>query len=57
MICDYCKQNTKETKEIRLDGVDDIYILEVCDKCYEILCDYFSPEEVERMLYYKMLRR
>ena len=47
--CDYCKKETDQYNEITLDGTDDIYVLEVCNKCYEILDDYFPPEDVDKM--------
>lgn len=47
--CDYCKETTSQHNEIILDGVEDIYVLEVCNKCYEILDDYFPPEDVDEM--------
>lgn len=47
--CDYCKEKTDQYNEVTLDGTDDVYTLEVCDKCYEILDDYFSPEDVDRI--------
>ena len=47
--CDYCKKETDQYNEITLDGTDDIYVLEVCNKCYETLNDYFPPEDVDKM--------
>jgi|BioPla2DNA2_1021312.scaffolds.fasta_scaffold189133_3 ribosome-binding protein aMBF1 (putative translation factor) len=49
-ICDYCKKETKEYNEIILDGTDDFYVLEVCNDCYEILNDYYSPEDVDKII-------
>ena len=47
--CDYCKENTNQYNQVILDGTDDIYTLEVCNNCYELLNDYFSPEDVDKM--------
>jgi len=47
--CGYCKEKTDQHNEVILDGTDDIYSLKVCNKCCELLNDYFSPEEVDEM--------
>ena len=49
--CNICNTEVKQRKEIMLDGTDDIYNLEVCDKCYDLYSrDYFSPEEIDDLL-------
>ena len=51
--CDYCKKDIKEDECIdciTLDGTDDFYALTVCGKCYDLLNDYFSPEQVDEMM-------
>lgn len=50
--CEYCKKNIISSKleEVTLCGTDDIYILEVCPKCYNLLSDYYSPELVDEMM-------
>lgn len=47
--CNYCKEQTNQRSEIALDGIKDIYHIEVCDKCYEKLSDYFPPEDIDKM--------
>lgn len=47
--CDYCKETTSQHNEVILDGTNDIYVLEVCNKCCELLNDYFPPEDADEM--------
>ncbi len=48
--CNYCKELTNQYNEVILDGTDDIYVLEVCNKCCELLNDYFPPEDIKVFL-------
>lgn len=51
MICDYCKQEYQGNEnEIILDGTEDFYVLSVCDKCYEKLSDYYTPEQIDEII-------
>jgi hypothetical protein len=50
--CQRCKKKIRsyKSKELQLDGTDDIYTLELCEDCYEYMSsDYFSPEDVDNM--------
>jgi hypothetical protein len=50
--CQRCKRIMRSYKlrELQLDGTEDIYTLELCNKCYDYLSsDYFSPEDVDQM--------
>lgn len=44
--CDYCKETTDQHNEVILNGIKDFYSLEICNKCCELLNDYFPPEEL-----------
>jgi|GEM_PF-5357529 len=49
--CGICNAKTEHLNEITLDGIEDIYNLEVCDRCYDFYSrDYFSPEEIDNLL-------
>ena len=51
--CDYCKKEVKsenELEEVILDGYIDIYVLNVCEECAEVLNDVYSPETVDAMM-------
>ena len=49
--CQMCnKEIDYEPNTIQLDGTDDIYCLEVCDKCLEVYSDYIEPEQVDEII-------
>ena len=51
--CDYCKIKVKskeELEEVILDGDIDLYVLNVCEKCAEVLNDAYSPEAIDAMM-------
>ena len=46
--CGICNAEVEHLNELKLDGTDDIYNLELCDECYDLYSsDYFAPEEIE----------
>lgn len=49
MKCDYCKKEHIELNELILDGVDDIYKLEVCNECKDFLI-FVKPEEMDKII-------
>lgn len=51
--CDYCKKEVKsenELEEVILDGEIDLYVLNVCEECAEVLNDVYSPETIDAMM-------
>ena len=51
-ICNRCKRelNISMLNEKIVDGTDDIYHLELCDECDVLMDDYFSPEDIDKIL-------
>jgi len=48
--CNICNKEDENLNELILDGTDDIYDLDVCDKCYDLYSsDYFSPEKIDNL--------
>ena len=50
MKCEWCNEEVDELFDVYLDGTNDFYSLDVCEKCAEDLCgDYYPPEQVDEM--------
>ena len=51
-ICSRCKQgfDISQLNEKIVDGTDDFYNLELCNKCNDIMSDYFSPEDIDKLI-------
>lgn len=49
--CDKCKEKftMDEYNELILDGTEDFYLMILCNKCNDIMSDYYSPEQVDEM--------
>jgi hypothetical protein len=51
--CQRCKKKIRsyKSRELQLDGMDDVYTLELCKECWEYLStDYYSPEQVDELV-------
>lgn len=50
MKCEWCNKEVDELYDVYMDGTDDVYFLEVCEKCSDILCgDYYPPEQIDEI--------
>ena len=48
MKCEWCNSEVDELEKVYMDGMEDLYVLNVCEKCSDDLCgEYYPPEQVD----------